>query len=132
MAMECEAFFDSSGEYASINTNCFHSPLNASDLQYVAAFCNSNLFMFLYNQFFGALRMSGGYYQFQSPQLRVIPLRNLPDAERERLVELVDSIQSDSHSDERAKADALAEINAVIYRGYSLSREEIGIIERVQ
>ncbi len=36
--------------------------------------------MFLYWQLFGGLRMSGGYYQFQAPQLRVIPiLRTAPE-----------------------------------------------------
>jgi hypothetical protein len=33
----------------------------------------------IYEQFFGALRMSGGYLQFQAPQLRVLPVFNLKD-----------------------------------------------------
>ena len=73
MAKECEALLDLDGEYASINTNCFYSPNSETELEFVGAFCNSKLFMFIYDLFFGALRMSGGYYQFQAPQLRVIP-----------------------------------------------------------
>ncbi|MCX6998049.1 MAG: hypothetical protein NTV49_13435 [Kiritimatiellaeota bacterium] len=29
----------------------------------------------IYGAYFGALRMSGGYFQFQAPQLRVLPIR---------------------------------------------------------
>src|ERR1039457_4610046 len=73
MAKRCEAFYDVRGDYASIITNCIYGPLSdPGDLPMVAAFCGSKAFMFLYHQLFGALRMSGGYFQFQAPQLRVI------------------------------------------------------------
>ena len=39
-----------------------------------------------YEQLFGALRMSGGYYQFQAPQLRVMPVPQVT-ADEIRLVE---------------------------------------------
>lgn len=81
MARACEAALDVNGEYASLNTNCFFKPTNGLTLEYVTAFCNSKVFMFIYQQFFGALRMSGGYFQFQAPQLRVIPIRVISAAE---------------------------------------------------
>ncbi len=75
MAKQCEAYFDEQGEFAALNTNCIYSPKTGVPLSFIAGFCNSQLFMFFYSQFFGALRMSGGYFQFQSPQLRVIPFK---------------------------------------------------------
>ncbi len=74
MGRMCEAVLDHRGEYASMNTNCFYEPMADGDLEFIAAYANSKLFIFLYDQFFRALRMAGGYYQFQAPQLRVMPV----------------------------------------------------------
>lgn len=74
MAKSCEAVIDLNAEFASLNTNCFYNPKNDISIEYIGAISNSKLFMFVYDLFFGALRMSGGYYQFQAPQLRVIPI----------------------------------------------------------
>jgi hypothetical protein len=129
MARECEAFFDWSGEYASVNTNFFYDAKKTLDLEYVAAFCNSNLFMFLYNQFFGALRMSGGYYQFQSPQLRVIPLRDAPDVSKRHIKKLVDSMVQDDRSTSEQRTKIMADIDRELYKLYDLSPDEIRTIE---
>ncbi len=87
MATRIEAFFDENGEYASANTNfAYDSKFN---LHYLTALLNSKFMAELYAAYFGALRMSGGYFQFQAPQLRVLPIRQVefttPSAERKRL-----------------------------------------------
>lgn len=92
MAKDCEAYPDFAGEYASLNTNCFYDPVEGVSLHYVTAVCNSKVFMFFYNQFFGALRMSGGYYQFQAPQLRVIPFKKIPAPDQTLFVTLVEYV----------------------------------------
>ena len=46
---------------------------------------------FIYDQFFGSLRMSGGYLQFQSPQLRALPI---PKAEPDAVHAIVDQVQT--------------------------------------
>ena len=89
MAKTCEATLDQNGEYASLNTNCLYRPTDDLTLEYICAFCNSKLFMFIYEQFFGALRMSGGYFQFQSPQLRVMPIKVIPPKEQKPFVSCV-------------------------------------------
>lgn len=73
LASRCECFLDARGEYAGLNVNCFYRPSPNAPLEFLCAYANSNMFMFFYDQFFGGLRMQGGYYQFQAPQLRVIP-----------------------------------------------------------
>jgi hypothetical protein len=57
-----------------VNTNCFHSPLEGYKLEYFTAIFNSKPFMFLYELYFGALRMAGGDFQWQAPQLRTVPI----------------------------------------------------------
>lgn len=86
--------------------------------------------MFFYEQFFGALRMSGGYYQFQAPQIRVIPIRK-PDKKTEKAVEdLVDRILAAKAKDADADVSALEqEIDELVYALYALTPEEIQIVK---
>jgi hypothetical protein len=106
MAKTCEAFLDDSGEFAALNVNFLYDPSHGS-LGFYVGYCNSKLFMFFYDQFFGALRMSGGYYQFQSPQLRVLPFR-VPDAKTEQAVgRLVAKIIAAKAKDSEAVTEAL-------------------------
>jgi hypothetical protein len=130
MAKICEAYIDVDGEYASINTNCFYSPRQGTSLKFIGAFCNSKVFQFLYQQFFGALRMSGGYFQFQAPQLRVIPVKRVSQEQQQPVVKLVDRILAAKRADARADVSALeAEIDAHVYRLYGLTAEEIAVVE---
>ena len=127
IAKQCEAMFDADGNYAGLNVNCFYQPLESHDLKYVAAFSNTKLFMFIYDQFFRALRMSGGYYQFQAPQLRVIPLRDAPTATKQAISDLIDTIMS--NSDDEVSEKTLNKLNAHFYELYELTEEEINRIE---
>jgi hypothetical protein len=89
VALRLEAVYDSGGEYASMNTNFALTP--SDSLGYLAALCNSLLLSWIYSEYFGALRMGGGYLQFQAPQLGVLPIRRIelttPADERARLAE---------------------------------------------
>lgn len=122
MARRCEGFLDSSGDYASVNTNCFYDPVAGIRLEYIAAFCHSAVFHFLYSQFFGALRMSGGYFQFQAPQLRVIPVRVAAD--QSPYVELVRAIKSADTSTKR-RAELQREIDELLFALYGLDNREV-------
>lgn len=130
MAKRCEALFDREGKYASLNTNCLYSMRDGTSLDFVAGYCNSRLFMFIYDQFFGALRMSGGYYQFQAPQLRVIPYKK-PDRVTERAVSgLVDQILVAKHRDPGVDTTHLeGEIDRLLYKLYGLTPAEIKLVE---
>jgi len=75
MARGIEAFLDEEGAFASANTNFVSSSLY--DLKYLLALLNSALLSRIYTGYFGALMMSGGYIQFQAPQLRVLPIRRV-------------------------------------------------------
>ena len=118
-----------SGQYATINTNCLYNIRQGTPLSAVAAFCNSAIFMFFYEQFFGALRMSGGYYQFQSPQLRVMPFKQPSVETCRRLDELVEMILSSKKEDSAADTSAQEqEIDRLFYKTYDLDAEDIAKI----
>ena len=88
MAKKIEAFFDEEGDYASANTNFVYD--SAYSLYCLTSILNSNLLTTIYGGYFGALIMSGGYFQFQAPQLRVLPIRRIsfttPAPDRTRLL----------------------------------------------
>ncbi|MGE0085284.1 MAG: DNA methyltransferase [Desulfococcaceae bacterium] len=75
IALKPEVYWDKSGEFASINTNCVYNPGDSFPLGFLACILNSKLMFFAYKEFFGGLCMSGGYLQFQAPQLRILPIK---------------------------------------------------------
>lgn len=131
MARVAEAYLDYQGDYASINTNCFYQPKSGVDIRYIAAFCNSRIFMFIYEQFFGALRMSGGYFQFQAPQLRVIPVRVPSENVQCEFGSYVDEIQ---HLKKRSLDSDTREleqtIDRLLYELYELTPDDIARIDK--
>ena len=88
MALRPEAFLDGSGEYCSINTNCVFDA--KVPLEYLIAILNSKAMAFIYDQLFGPLRMSGGYFQFQAPQIRALPI---PEVEEEFKIQIVNTVR---------------------------------------
>jgi hypothetical protein len=130
MAKVCEAFLDIDGDYASINTNCFYKPHKGVSIKTIAAICNSKVFMFLYEQLFGALRMSGGYFQFQAPQLRIMPIKYPDSLMENKIVKLVDRILAAKAVNPQADTRPLEEeIDQLVYQLYGLTEEEIRIVE---
>ena len=66
------ASVDRDGSYAGLNVNFVVTTRELVTL--LGAIMNSSLMRWVYEGYFGALRMSGGYMQVQAPQLRVLPL----------------------------------------------------------
>lgn len=137
LAKACEAFLDVSGEYAALNTNFFYNPREGVSLKYIAAYSNSKLFMFFYNQFFGALRMGGGFYQFQAPQLRVIPCRMADHKISLRIEGVVDKIFALTKSTDYLEnrqiqikvQDYEKQIDQLVYELFGLTEQQIAIVE---
>lgn len=129
MALVCEAFPDLVGEYASVNTNCFYAPKDREPLQFYTAIFNSRMFMFLYELYFGALRMAGGYFQWGSPQLRLTAIPIATPAEQATLTALVDQILAAKRGGDDATVATLeAEIDTHVFRLYGLTPEEIALV----
>lgn len=144
IALRPEGFLDVEGKYASINTNCVHKPLAGYDLKYLAAILNSKLMTFVYSELFSGLKMSGGYFQFQAPQLRILPITDSSDDIKSEIAKLAHKIISlndklnslgDKKTEETRRLEEETEeidkrIDDLIYKVYGLTAEEIEIVEK--
>ncbi len=142
LALRIEGFLDTEGSYASINTNCIHTPKNLS-IEYLCGILNSKLISFIYSELFSGLKMSGGYFQFQAPQLRVLPVAEASKDKQNEISSLIKRIISlnkrlnetgDKKTDERAKIEEEIkrtdkEIDEFVYKLYGITEVEKKIIE---
>ena len=126
VASRIEAAFDVEGRYAGLNVNFVFC--SGDEGYYYLGIFNSKLMNWVYAQYFGALRMAGGYLQFQSPQLRALPV--LPYAtvafrpETQRIVNLVCSVLDDpEHAEE-----TLMELDEIVCALYGLTSKEMRMV----
>ena len=89
LAAKCETFLDINGEFAGFNINSLEEISDSYPLEFIFAYTMSDLFNTIYDTLFGALRMQGGYLQFQAPQLRAMLIPNTTEAFRQELAEFV-------------------------------------------
>ena len=92
IGLNCEAFYDKAGEYASIDTNCIHSFKNGYLPEYVLCWLNSKLYNYMFECFFDGLRMSGGYLLYSSPNLRNTYIKPASIAIQKTFVTLADTM----------------------------------------
>ena len=84
IGLRCEAFFDRTGQFASINTNCIHSFHAKFTPEYILAWLNSKLYNYTFECLFDGLRMSGGYLLFSAPNLKSTSIKEV-SLERQKL-----------------------------------------------
>ncbi|MBD3389622.1 N-6 DNA methylase [Candidatus Micrarchaeota archaeon] len=143
LALRPEGFLDGKGGFSSINTNCIHSPKPDYPLRYLAAVLNSKLIAFVYSELFAGLKMGGGYFQFQAPQLRILPIVKPSSKQLEQLAALVDKINDlgeryvaikekdlrEKESLEEKMGDVDHKIDQLVYSIYGLNEKERRIVE---
>ena len=130
IGLRAEAVLDVCGEYASVNTNCVYAPIKEYSLKYLLGLSNSRLFSEVYDIFFGSLKMSGGYLQFQAPQLRTMPIHAPNDELQKKVESIVDQILSAKKQDPAADTSELEEkIDKLVFKLYGLTDAEIAIVE---
>lgn len=94
IGLQCEAFLDRDGSYASIDTNCIHS-FNANVTpEYVLCWLNSKLYNYTFECLFDGLRMQGGYLLYSAPNLRNTPIKVIGREEQEMFVVAGTDLQS--------------------------------------
>lgn len=98
---------------------------------------------FVYSEIFSGLKMGGGYFQYQAPQLRILPITDTSEENKKKLEDLVDkiielyeklnlmgSVRTDQRArleDDIAKADK--SINDLVYEIYKITDDEKETIE---
>jgi len=134
IAKSLTATYDRIGEFASTNTNFVYAS-RGSSLDFLAAYFNSKLADFIYKQLFAGLNMFSSY-QFQAPQIRLMPVPKIVYKENEfsYLVENILLLSlSDDYLQNLAKEAKVKEyekkIDQMVYKLYDLTDDEIKIVE---
>ena len=98
---------------------------------------------FVYSELFAGLKMGGGYFQFQAPQLRILPIKKPGKAQADKIAELVSrfielemelkgtSPASDKYKTvegEISKIDAL--VDKAVYELYELDPDDVAKVEK--
>lgn len=129
MAIRAEVIVDLTGEFASINTNCIYKIGTEEQLLFLAAYCNSKLFQFVYSEYFGGSRMSGGYFQYQAPQIRSMPVPEASEAQKKEIVRLVRMrlrLSSESHPQDCIRCES--RLDALFIELCGLAESEADIV----
>jgi adenine-specific DNA-methyltransferase len=128
IAISTEAFFDSRGEFASINTNCFHSFNSEYDPKYILAWLNSKLFQYTFECFFEGLKMQGGYLLYSAPNIEKMFIKPISLQEQVPFIDLVNKVTlaREEGKDSKNYED---EIDTLFYKLYGITKSEKIIIE---
>jgi hypothetical protein len=114
--------FDISGAYP--DTTAFCIPTQAS---YLTAILNSKLLDFVLKHLSPIIR--GGSYRYKREYVELLPIVEPYPEDQARLAALVDQLQA--LGGQGPQTEALErEVDAIVYRTYGLSKEEIAEIER--
>lgn len=99
LASSPEVFVDEFGHFAGLNVNFVFT--SGDEAFFLAAQLNSIIGDWLYRQLFGALAMSGGFLQYQAPQIRAWPVQQY-DARNVLHLEVVSLARRYQSGDNRA------------------------------
>ncbi len=89
---------------------------------------NSKLMSFYYQNHFSSLSLAGGFYRFGTPQIKLLPIPNLPEDVIKQLVKLAFEV-IEQMSGNNACNKQIDEIDHIIYSLYGLTPEEIALVE---
>ena len=129
VAKKTEAFYDIKGEYASVNTNCFHSFNINFEPRYILAWLNSKLFQYTFECLFEGLKMQGNYLLYSSPNVSKMFIKEVNINEQQPFVELVDKIH-EAKKQCKDSGDYEKAVDEMFYQLYNItSPDEIKIIE---
>ncbi|MDD2665565.1 MAG: N-6 DNA methylase [Methanocellales archaeon] len=141
MVKRLECFLDFGNYLAGKSTTIVTS--NKIDLKLILATLNSKLMTFVYANLFKSLSLSGGYMRVGPPQIRSLPIKQIPESQKSSFIKLVDEMLSlnkrlnelkDKRTDEKYKIEEEirktdAEIDKLVYELYGLTDEEITVVE---
>jgi hypothetical protein len=129
MTRRLECFYDE-GEYLAGKSTVIILPSGKGSLKYVTALLNSSLISFWYRGFYNALCLAGGYLRINGNEIRTIPIPAASPGKQKRVEEVVDRILAMKTRDAGADTSAWErEIDQCVYDLYSLTAEEIQIVE---
>ena len=138
MTKELECFYDEGQYMAGKSTQIILQNDNSKpSLKLLVSLLNSRLISFWYRNYYKSLSLAGGYLRINNSEIQTIPIPEVDSKEQKQLVDLVDKIlintQSDDYINNPAKQAKVKEyerqIDQMVYKLYSLTKEEIEIVE---
>ncbi|WP_417374552.1 Eco57I restriction-modification methylase domain-containing protein [Gimesia maris] len=131
MVKELEVAFDAEGVFAGLNVNFAFVESDAG--YFYIAILNSSLMTWIYSQFFGALRMSGGYFQVQSPQIRVLPVLDYDDwKDLEATGRLVKLSRQACDAGKGEIDNLMSEIDDIVFNLYGVTEKQRQLIDSIK
>lgn len=127
LSKHLKAGIDYQGIFASSNTVFVYEPKNPYTVLTLGAVLNSKLIDYVYRSTFSGLNLLGSF-QFQAPQIRILPLPEKPNT---NLVEKIDNLTSKLLANTRSSMEnikLIEEIDLLVFELYGLEKSEIGII----
>ena len=119
LSKSLKASLDSVGEFASSNTVFIREPIEPYSIYSLAGIINSSLMSYIYRSYFSGLNLLGSF-QFQAPQLKLLPIPKTPSTETLSLIDIeVRRILNNEVEIENSS------LNDLVFRLYSLSEIEI-------
>ena len=123
-----ECYFDT-GEYLAGKSTVLVLE-DAINLKYLIGLLNSKLLTFFYRTYFSSLSLAGGFLRIGAPQIKRLPIAIGDDKASSQIIELVTKICIEKQTDTTADTNALeTEIDRLVYELYSLTEDEIKIVE---
>lgn len=143
MSKKIECFLDEKGEYLPGKSTVIIEDGDINLLKFILAILNSKLLTFIYKNIFRSLSLEGGYLRIGALQIKELPIlfdrsKSLEIIKKtDKIIELSKKLQKlDSFMDEKEYKETEEEIkrtnedlDVMVYKLYSLNKEEIKIIE---
>ncbi len=128
IAIRTEAFYDEKGEYASVNTNCFHTFNEEYNPKYILAWLNSKLFQFTFDCFFEGLKMQGGYLLYSAPNVSKMYIKKIKLNDQKPFIALVDKV-IELKGQGKNTNELEKQIDDLFYKLYDISNRDQKTIE---
>jgi hypothetical protein len=119
---------DAKGEYASADTVFIFDFKDPWNMYAIAGILNSSFMDRVYRTQFAGLNMPGEWYQFQAPQIRLLPLPELNDITRNHLESvgrIANGIFEILYENFSADISVLqAELDEAVFRAYGIDSKQ--------
>jgi hypothetical protein len=130
LSKHLRASLDLHGDYASSNSVFIIDSNSPYSLTVLAAIMNSTVMDYVYRTTFSGLNLLGSF-QFQAPQIRILPIPNHVPRELSKQIETkVAEIRSTDPETDLIKS-LMTQLDQLVYQAYHLSAVDIETIETV-
>ena len=130
LSKQLRASLDLHGDYASSNSVFILDSNSPYSLTVLAAIMNSTLMDYVYRTTFSGLNLLGSF-QFQAPQIRILPIPNLVSRELSKQIEAKVLELRNTAPESDSMKSLMNDLDKLVYQAYDLSKVDVETIETV-